>query len=422
MDSIIKERGHVMKRSLRKITLVSTLTLVVGLLCVVPLQAQFFKNLLAGDKKVPVMIQHPPTIGLTVKRVAFGTPTGDCAEDMVDSLLMPDFQQQNVDVVDQQHLRQILSEQNFSQGGEVSQQDKISLGKILGPSALIFVQVYECNASKQPLVSNQRNYLNNTVQTTYISQTRFSVRGSVQVTDLTTGQVLGSHPFESHQQRQTTSTAGQPEFPQSDEVKEAAMQDAANQVHRVFFPWTETVDLSFYDDKNCGLKEAYQLYQSGDHAGALQMSKNNLTQCKPSHKNEETLARAYYNAGLTSMVAGHYDQAKTYLQQAMQMKGAEAAVTALEACNRAQAGSAQVQQYQAKLARVPAPAPMNLTAQAPTAAPASTQAAPVTGAAAGSAAKPSAAERLRNLDQLLKRGLITKKDYDAKKAQILSEL
>jgi TPR repeat protein len=392
------------------------------LLCVVPLSAQFFKNLLEGDKKVPVIIQHPPTIGLTVRRIAFGSPSGACAEDMVDSLLIPDFQKQNVDVVDQQHLDQILAEQNFSRNGAVSQQNEISLGRILGPSVLIFVKIYECNPDMQHLVNNQRNYLNNTVQTTYISQTRFSVRGSVEVSDLTTGQILGSNPFESHQQRQTTSVSGPPEFPPQDEVKEAAMRDAAAQVHDFFFPWIEEVSLTFYDDKDCGLKEAYQLYQSGDHAGALQMSENNLTQCKASHKNEKTLGHAYYDAGLTSMVAGQYEQAQTYLRQAMQMKGSDAAVTALDACSRAQAGAAQVQQYQAKLARIPTPAPMNLTAQAPAVVPTSTQAAPGPGAAAGTAAKPSPATRLRNLDQLLKQGLITRKEYDAKKAQILSEL
>lgn len=401
------------------------LAFAVGLMYAVPLSAQLFNGLFAGDKKVSVAIPHAPTIGLTVRRIAFGAPTGDCAEDMVDSLLLPDFQKQNVDVVDQQHLNQILAEQNFSQNGAVSQQDEISMGRILGPSVLIFVKIYECAPDMQHLQSNQRNFLNNSVQTTFISQTRFSIRGTVEVTNLTTGQVLGSNPFVSHQQQQTAATDGWPEFPPQDQVKEAAMSDAANQVFDLFFPWTENVNLTFYDDKDCGLKEAFQLYQSGDRAGALRMSEDNLTQCKSSHKNEKVLARAYYNAGLTSMIAGHFDQGREYLQTAMQMKGADSAGAALEVCGRIQTGTSLAQQYEANIARIPPPSPINMTARPPVAVPPpaiSAQAKPLTGSGSGPAAKPSAAERLRKLDQLLKQGLITRKDYDAKKAEILSEL
>lgn len=344
---------------------------------------------------------------------------------MVDTLLMPDFQQHNLDVVDRQHLDQILAAQNFSREGDVSARDEISLGRVLGPSVLVFVKIYECAPDMQHLQNNERNYLNNTAQAIYISQTRFSVKGSVEIADLTTGQVLGSTPFESHEQRQTQSVQGPPEFPPQDEVKQASMSDAGKQIHSTFFPWTESVPLVFYDDKDCGLKDVYDLYQRGDHDGSRKLAESSLVQCKGAHKNEKSLVRAYYDVGLAYLLAGQFDKCSEYFTQAMQSKGAEAAGVASEACGRAQAGADQVKRYEAKLASLPAPAPINFSAQAPppqAAAPAPQQSTQADASPAGAAAKPSAEVRLKKLDDLYKQGLITKKDYDAKKAEILSEL
>lgn len=383
-----------------------------------PAQFQIFKVV---DKTVSVPIPHAPTVGLTVKRIAFGPPSGPCADELVNSQIMPDFQRNNIEVVDRQHLAQILAEQNFSQ----TQQGELALGKILGPSVMIFVRVDDCTPSQDHLVDNSQKNLSGQVITTFISKTRISIHGSLEVADLTTGQVLGSHPFAAAPEKQNALTGGYPEYPPIDEVRETALRDAGAQIHNDFFPWMDSVRLFMHDDKDCGLKQVADLVHGGDRAGALQLSQTNLTQCK-TQKNEKVLARAYYDAGIASMMSGDYDQAKPLFSQAMQMKGADEAAAAMQACDRAEAGSAAVKQYEAKLAAIPAPAPISFAPPTPVASP-QQQAAPSQPQQAGQvsspeASKPTVESRLKKLDQLLKQGLITKKEYDAKKAEILNDL
>jgi hypothetical protein len=83
-----------------------------------------------------------------------------------------------------------------------------------------------------------------------------------------------------------------------------------------------------------------------------------------------------------------------------------------------------VKQYEAKLAAIPAPQPISFALTAPVQAQAAVPT-PRSAAAAQPAAsdpnKPSVEVRLKKVDQLLKQELITKREYDEKKAQILSE-
>jgi hypothetical protein len=183
----------------------------------------------------------------------------------------------------------------------------------------------------------------------------------------------------------------------------------------------ESVKLFVHDDKDCGLKQVADLIHGGDRAGALQLAQTNLGPCK-TQKNEKALARAYYDTAVASILAGEYEQAKPLLSQAMQLKGADEATAALQACNRAEDGSAAVKVYEAKVAAIPAPSPISYGAPAAVAPPA--QAPPPQPAAASAPAAGGATveSRLKKLDQLLKQGLITKKEYDEKKADILKDL
>ncbi|HEY5328923.1 MAG TPA: tetratricopeptide repeat protein [Acidobacteriaceae bacterium] len=388
-----------------------------------PVHGQWIK--FGADKTVPVRVLHPPTVGLTVKRIAFANPSGQCADELLQSMILPDFRGNNVDVIERQNLDQILAEHALSRGQEASAQDQVALGRILGPSVLIFVKTYECRTDKQPLVDNEKNF-NGTISTTYISRTRVVISGSIESVNLTTGQVMGSNSFKGQQELQNNSTAGQPEFPEEDVVKEAAMREATADIHKIFFPWTDTKTLLFYDDKDCGLKQIYEMYSRGDHDGALKLADTSLEACKTSHKGDKQLARAFYDAGLTHLLQQDYDKAAELFGEAMQYKGADATALAAGVCREAQGAKQGLHVYVARLAQVPEPSP--IAPAAPAGAPVAQLAPPPAAVPPSPAASPSAVskqspeERLKKLDQLFKQGLITKKQYDDKKTQILSEL
>lgn len=392
-----------------------------------PAGAQFFR--LGPQSTATVFVPHAPESALNVKRVAFGQPEGSCraqAQDLIDRIILPDFQKNQVDVVERQALGQMMSEQNFDQGGDVDPRSAAALGKILGPSALILVTVDDCSQEKSPTHSDQRNVLNNQVVRTFISTTRYTLEGSLRVVDLTTGQIKGSHNFESKQQKQSTATDGQPEFPEADDVKDMALQDAGRQIHNMFFDWAETPQVIFYDDKDCGLKQVYEMYKGGDINGAQQMADKGVEQCKSEAKKEKALDRASYDSGLLLCLQKHYAKSSELFASAMQGKGADAAPGTSAICQRAQSGDQQVQAHDQLMAQLPDPQPISsqaASAPAPRAESQSFQpsAASKVAAPAASATMP-VEQRLKQLDDLLKKGLITKKEYDQKRATILATI
>jgi len=397
---------------------------------VLPLQAQFKWG---GWKTVNLSVPRPPDVGLTVKRVAFGQPSGECAAELVDRMIMPDFQANRVDVIERQHLDQILAEHNFNKTAYADADSAVKLGKILGPSALVLVSVYSCRPEQQNLFQDQKDY-NEIVHRLYISRTRFSLEGSIRIVDLKTGKVLGSHNFQDKPEKQNTAENAQPEFPHVDELKDQAMDDVKRQIHQMFFPGVDVVTLPYYDEKDCGLKQAYEVLRGGDTGSALKLLLTDVDQCGSNKKKEKVLARAYYDAGLAYCLQKEYDRAKEFFDRATQTKGADAAPTTSATCNRAQEGGARVKSYLDRLALIPEPSPIVAANESapPTAGTPSAQQSPpaatrlsadaTNAPSTGPPSKPTVEERLKKLDALFKKGLITQKEYDQKKAEILRDL
>lgn len=390
-----------------------------GMLSGLYANAQFFSW--GQPKTAAVTVMQAPQFQLMVKRVAFGQPEGSCqteANGLIDRMLLPDFQQNHMEVIERQALNQILAQNNFSNSAYSDPATAAKLGRILGPSALIIVSVDTCNSQQTPLFHNQRNFLNNQVTTTYISKTTYSLEGSIRVVNLTTGEILGSQNFQSTQNKVNQSQQGRPEFPSVDSVKDAAMEAVRSQVNAMFFPYSRSVSLPFYADGDCDLKQVYQIYKNGDAAGALHLMNQRVVACKTSKHGRKTLARAYYDDGLLYCIAQNYSEASTLLTEAMDANGAKFAGGAASVCQKAQSGAAAVRVYQAKMAKVQAPPPIqNLPRPAATTAQA---AAPAT--SSPKAGDVSLVQKLKELQSLYKSGLINKQEYDAKRAQLLKGL
>ncbi|OLC74315.1 MAG: hypothetical protein AUH78_11445 [Gemmatimonadetes bacterium 13_1_40CM_4_69_8] len=108
-------------------------------------QAQFFDKL--SNPTTSVTLKHPPGLGLKISKIAFGPASGTCADQIVEALIS-DFVSQQMEVVDRQHLGAILAEHNLTTSGYVDQASAAALGKILGPSALVFVRTQRCAAQQ----------------------------------------------------------------------------------------------------------------------------------------------------------------------------------------------------------------------------------------------------------------------------------
>jgi tetratricopeptide (TPR) repeat protein len=298
---------------------------------------QFIKFNFGQKPTVPVTIKHPPTLGITLagKKVAFGQIASGCAQQFAD-LVMQDFVSQGVTLVNRGDLDAILAEHNFQVGGSVDPATAVQLGKVLGPAIMVFLNVSRCEARKDgPLYENQP-----TGARVNISRTEAHFLASIHTVDLATGRELAVNSVRADPQRDNRAQAPAiPEYPNDYELQDAALRAAAAQAHRLYFPWVETRDVSFMNNKECNLKQAYELLKTGDIDAVLKLSQENVNACKsdpkPTHQ-----ADALYNLGVAYMLSGDYDNALATLTESQRVHADKATVEAIAQCRAAKDAAA----------------------------------------------------------------------------------
>lgn len=397
--------------------------LFLALAVTVTAQAQFWARLINPD--VQVTLTHPPSLGLNISRIAFLPVGGANSQDLVSALTTDLSASGRITVLDRANFDAILKEQSLGENGYLDPATVTRLGKLLGAAALVTVSVPVCKGSEVHL-TNDQSYTDKSgayhSDIHYISKTEVQFVASIQVTDLTTGKIYRSQRIVLSPSLANESEQGYPEFPAEIQVREAAIQAATIKVHRMFLPWTEVQKLIFFDDKDYGMKEAYRALQAQDIPAALAKAQASLAAAKadPSVK-PKYLARVNYNLGMVHFIRGDYDAAKPLLQAAVDINpGADIFQQSLENCQRAlqlRQESQQVDERTDAQRRAEAEAQATPPAPAPVAAPA-----PSPAPANPSPDTASPEVRLEHLKILLKKGLITKHEYEQKRAEIIKSL
>jgi len=416
--------------------------LVVGL-CVPAAQApaQFWDKM--TNPKINAPIRHPPGLGLQVNKVAFGPATGEAAQQFIEALT-EQFLKANIEVMERQQIETMLAEQNFSLSGYVDNASAVEMGRILGPAVLLFVNVPRHHAEQKKLYERWKDG-KGFPHVTHISKTVAHARGSVRAVDLATGRVFASKSLEaSPELKNTLQDECCPEFPDQEEALDLAMRQIVGQAQRLFLPWVEQTELYFFDDKDCNLKAAHALMKSGNVEAALQQSLTNLESCKTNPKaKEKHFIHANHNVGMGYFAMGQFDKSLEYLNAAQQIKVTDITTEAIGECIRARNLATEMQRVEERMAlegsigakrraeasaasvggtsTTPAGKGSTAAAKGP-GVPTQSQGGPKRDGSGTPAGTSSVEERLQRLDSLLKKGLITKPDYDKKKAELLKEL
>lgn len=282
-------------------------------------------------------------------------------------------------------------------------------------TALVVVSATRC----VPDLSNSKK------NTKYLASTPYNIHGSIRLINVSTRRVILSEPIRVSFTETNDSYKGHPEFPQTVEVERRAVDEAVQKVAAILTTTRPKAELLFFNDKACGLKDGHRLVVGGDTEGALHFLQESLESCKAtSAKKTKVLARAHHNVGVLQIMLGDHENAHRNLQSAVQLhdgpyikQAFDFSIKAKTSASRAEEVEARTREMNEQLMRAAQSAP----AAQPAAPPPPATAPPP---ALQETASPidQLAERLKKLEALFKAGLITKDDYDAKKAEILSEL
>ena len=294
-----------------------------------------------SNPKIYVDIEHPPGLGLKIDKVIFNPATGNCSDQIIDGLIT-DFISNDIEVIDRANLQTILSEQNFNLSAYVDPNTAISIGKMIGPSAMITIKVLKCSTDvKNNLYVDEKRYNSKTkekyIARAYIARTTAYLKASIQTTDLTTGRIFASRVLEYAPSKENKSYTGIPEAPDKFDVQELAFKKFVKDVHKMFFFWTESTDLHFMDSKKGGLKDAFKALKEGKVEKALELSKRNLEFCKNNADiKDKTLAHAYYNLGMMFFIKTDYGSALKLFKESQKVRKSQITKDAINECKRAQ--------------------------------------------------------------------------------------
>lgn len=382
-------------------------------LLALPVHAQFWSEL--ANPKVEVAVTHPPGLGLKIARLAFAPAPDANSRELADALTADLVQSGQVEVVDRAHLDAVLKEQELGASGYIEPATIAKLGKLLGPSALVIVNVNRSDLSRSQATKEERSTDYKTKQETVrlrrTSITSLDFSATVQVVDLSTGRVFGAQRLEDTPSLVNSSYDGWPAYPRDADVRRLAFETAKGKVLRMLLPWSETRKLTFFDDSVFGMDRAHDRLKAGDLRGAQDLAEAGLAQSKADKgQKPKYYPRAFYNLGIIRFAQGQYEEALPLLRAALDMQpDASIFQNALKECQDALALQDALRRVEARSAPAAGAAPE----------PAPRPAEPTPGAAP---AKASPEERLQRLQELYRKGLLDRKEYEAKKAEILKEL
>lgn len=375
---------------------------------VLPVSAQWRERM--ANPNIPVPIAHPPDLNLVVDRIAFARAEGECAAQIVGRVTQQ-LTGAGLHVLDRENLDATLAEHRLSLSDNVDANSALQFGRILGAAALVFVRLPVCNVEQKRGVRNRSVDKNGVQHETQTARTSVALRGSVQTVDLTTGRIIAAQTLEFSPSEENSLSDGRPEFPAAEQVRDKAIGAASELVSRLLGPWTERPQLNFYDDGDCKLKDAWAILKTGDEKRALQRSIENLEACRNDPKAKpNAVSHAWYNVGVGLLLARNYQEAIKHFDEAARTKPSDIISEGITAARRAIEAETGLREYDLRMAELRSK---------------KTSAAEVSEGLRSAPASSSASsleERLSRLKGLFDKGLLTKEDYERKKAEILKEL
>lgn len=237
-----------------------------------------------AQKKVAVRVTHPAGFGAVLlgKKVILGPGTGECAQEFLE-LLKPDLAAHRVLVVPE------------------TEAD--------GPAVRLTVAVARCDTRRrEPMVGSG-------LPAAHISRVEGRFQAQIRATDIASGKELASDTVRAEAHKENRSETSPPEYPAQSEVRELLLAKALAAAQRLYVPWMESQELPFFDDQECGLRQAFELVKAADYDGALKAARGSAGSCQAAAK---LTAGAWYNYGVVLMLKRSYDDALAAFNEAQQ--------------------------------------------------------------------------------------------------------
>lgn len=229
-----------------------------------------------AEKKLQVKMPHPAILGegLAGAQVILGEVTGRCSKEFGD-LLRQDLLAHNIQLVDHADP---------------------------GATAVIAISVDISRCEAQPLGA----MLGSGIPAPHISRTEGHFLATVHVRDFATGDELVAQTLRADPAKENQAQTTQPEYPAPSDLIALERLQALGQTRHLYEAWSDNEEVTFMDDKDCNLRQEFDLFKAGNYKLLAPAAKANAESCQG---NPKSVAAAWYDLGIADMVVQNYDGA-----------------------------------------------------------------------------------------------------------------
>lgn len=355
-----------------------------------PAPAQFWARLGNPDVKLPVA--HAPDLGLPLRPVAVA-PIEPVARELADAL-RAELSGGGAKLVDPATVAWACAGENLAapDPGTLAR-----LQRRLGDVHLILVSV--ARAEIRETRSSHGGKENGKAVTYQVAESSLAFEGRTQVADLASARLFAAVPFNASPRASAESIQAPPPFPDPAPLRGQAYRSASAAVSRQLLPWTEELTEICFNDEAYGMDKVHGRIRGKDLDGAWDLARQAADAARADVKGEAKYrARAVHDLGLVALLRGRAVEAQGLFREALSiLPDASIFEDALKDASKAQAAAESLARWRDQ-ASTPAPD-------------------------AGPAPSDSSPEaRLKALRRLHDQGLISDREFEAKKAEILKGL
>jgi hypothetical protein len=283
-------------------------------------------NLIACSKTV-VMVPRakPAEINLGgYKRVAIGGIGGQGGDKLVTDLTQALFDTKRFDVLDRQHLGEVMKEQDFGATGRVADDTAASIGNIIGSAALLVGDItdYSYNESMNREKKTCRGKDGKEYACThYTRQGKSNVAASLKVIDTESGKILAVKNLKAGTSKRKKGIEKQPpKFNAKDSWLSSNRKKVVGDFMRVIAPYTQNMPVTLLEEDDMPeLEMGNNMAKLGNWAKAIEFYRNGIATGEGKGLEPDAVSKGYYNLGVAMGYSGDYDGGITELEKAYAM-------------------------------------------------------------------------------------------------------
>jgi len=277
-----------------------------------------------GTKSIMMTVVRPAKINLKgYDKIAVGqvlNPRGEInahTEDVAEELTARLVTSQRFDVVDRQHLKEIIKEQSMALSGLLDESTIPELGKLLGVDVMIFGRIQQDGYKEEITLGDPYKDKKGKKHQRHNRKGKYAFNISLKLIDVQTGRILTAKNLSVQKTAHKSAVDKKPSKIDRNVLYRQCITTVGNKFIKLIAPYKERVKANFEtDDELPQVDRAVAMFKIGEWPDGMDLL---IKATKKKKLKKEIRAKAFYNLGLAQVYQGQYDLAIANIKKAIKL-------------------------------------------------------------------------------------------------------